>query len=85
MTKVSLEIILPFSNSENKEKITPIKCKGAIVRIEPIIGNFEKAHYNIAVFFTEISDKNKNLLSEFVEAHLDKTDQERKESVCKNP
>jgi len=64
MSKIEVVLIVPAKNSETKTK--KIRCKGVIVRTEPIIlQDTDKAHYNMAIFFTEISKKDQKVLEEY--------------------
>lgn len=65
MSKVEVVFLLPSKNNGRQAK--KIRCKGVVVRSEPIIlENTEKAHYNIAIFFTEISEKDQKTIESYV-------------------
>lgn len=64
MSKIEVVLVVPAKNSETKTK--KIRCKGVIVRTEPIIlQDTDKAHYNMAIFFTEISKKDQRTIEEY--------------------
>lgn len=66
MTKVSVTLMLPFSENEKKVEKT-IECKGIVVRSEPHISKDEIPCYDIAIFFNEISEKSKATIASFIE------------------
>jgi len=67
MSKIEVVIFVPTKNNGKHAK--KIKCKGVVVRTEPVIlKDVEKAHYNIGIFFTDISNKDRELISSHVEA-----------------
>ena len=64
MSKIEVILVVPAKNSETKTK--KIRCKGVVVRTEPIIlQDVEEAHYNMAIFFTEISKKDQKTIEEY--------------------
>ncbi len=63
-TKVKTTILI----SDDKDKIKNIHCKGVVVRVERIEDSFEP-HYNIAIFFNDISKTNMSRMSRFVKEH----------------
>ena len=67
MSKIEVVIFVPTKNNGKHAK--KIKCKGVVVRTEPVIlKDAEKAHYNVGIFFTDISKKDRELISSHVEA-----------------
>ena len=65
MSKIEVVLLVPVKGNENQTK--KIKCKGVVVRAEPIIlKNTDKAHYNVAIFFTEVPKKDQKLLEAYV-------------------
>ena len=67
MSKIEVVIFVPTKNNGKQAK--KIKCKGVVVRTEPVIlKEAEKAHYNVGIFFTDISKKDRELISSHVEA-----------------
>ncbi|MBU1006859.1 MAG: PilZ domain-containing protein [Candidatus Omnitrophica bacterium] len=67
MSKIEVILLVPAKNSGNDAK--KIRCKGAVVRTEPIIlENTDKAHYNMAIFFTEVSKKDQKVIEEYVQS-----------------
>lgn len=66
MSKVDITLLLPlcFGHKVNTKKI---RCNGVIVRTEPIIvQELDSACQNIAIFFTDLSKKDKNSITQYV-------------------
>ncbi len=67
MSKIEVMILLPAKSGS--AKTTKIKCRGVVVRSEPVILNdTDKAHYNIAIFFTDISRKDQKSIEEHMDS-----------------
>jgi hypothetical protein len=65
MSKIEVILLVPTKGDEKEGK--KIRCKGVVVRSEPIIlKDVDKAHYNIAIFFTDISKKDRKTLESYV-------------------
>src|SRR3989338_1379552 len=58
MSKVIITILLPTGTRKN----TKIECKGTVVRVVPVSLQ-EKTIYETAIFFDDITEKNKNIIS----------------------
>lgn len=64
MSKVKITILLPTDKGK-------INCSGVIVRSEPaILEQAETAYHNIAIYFTDITDKHKEKIAHFVSSLL---------------
>jgi len=62
-----IEIILLVPTRGNGRETKKMRCKGVVVRSEPVIlKDTEKAHYNVAIFFTEISKKDQRVIESYV-------------------
>ena len=67
MTKLKIHLLLPFK--KNKRTTTKkISCQGIVVRCETV-PNAE--HFNIAIFFNDISPKDIQTISDFVEIMIE--------------
>ena len=66
MTKLSLLLLLPL-RSKNRNVTSRIHCKGVVVRSE---NASEAGKFNVAVFFNEISDRNKAKISQYISQHI---------------
>ncbi len=67
MTNLDIYLFLPQNNKE-KSSARKIFCRGAVVRTESLP---EDNSYNIAVFFSDISSKDVEAISEYIKLHLD--------------
>ena len=66
MCKVGVTAVLPIQRT-TKLKTEKIRCTGVVVRSEPvIIKGADSAYQNIAVFFTDLSEKDKEKVAEYV-------------------
>ncbi len=62
-----IEVILLVPTKANGKQTKKVKCKGVVVRTEPVIlSDTDKAHYNTAIFFTDIPKKDQKLLESHV-------------------
>ena len=67
MSKIEVVLLVPPKNGSKSKQAKKIRCKGVVVRTEPIIlENVDKAHYNTAIFFTDISAKDRKALEAYV-------------------
>ena len=65
MTKLSVMMLLP-SESEEKNAALKVQCKGVVVRTDPN----PPTGFNIAIFFNDISQRNKDKISQYVNHFL---------------
>ncbi len=67
MSKVEVVFLLPSKNNGKHTK--KIRCKGVVVRSEPVIlKDAERAHHNVAIFFTDISHKDQKTIESYMES-----------------
>lgn len=64
MTKVTLQLVVL-----NGGRQVRVQCTGVIVRVEPI-GEPAHPRYNVAIFFTDLSDSDRGAISRFVRERL---------------
>ena len=65
MSKIEVVLLIPGKDHDSPTR--KIKCKGVVVRSEPaILRDADNAHYNIAIFFTDISKKDQKIAEEYV-------------------
>ncbi len=69
MTKLSITLLLPEHKKENNKIPHKIACQGVIVRSEE---SPKDNLFHIAIFFTQIREKDKSLLESFIEHHMKK-------------
>ena len=65
MTKLQVRIELP-----NDGRPFPIECQGVVVRIEPSHPAPRRSTYRVAIFFSDLSERNRAWLAQFVHARL---------------
>lgn len=66
MSKIGLTLLLPLQN-RNKVNTEKIKCKGVVVRSEPeILKEADTAYQNIAIFFTDLTKKDRTKITQYV-------------------
>lgn len=65
MSKIEVVVLVPAKGKGGQAK--KIKCKGVVVRTEPVIlPDADRAHYNIAIFFTDITKKDRESIEAYV-------------------
>ena len=65
MTKLRLTFELP-----NGSRHVRVRCQGVVVRVEPVIASPERGCYHVAIFFTQMSDRDRSAISRFVRQRL---------------
>jgi len=65
MTKLKIVLIIP-KHPGSKSSNQTIECKGVVVRTDVLENN----NYNIAIFFNEIKERDKQKISSYVEHYL---------------
>lgn len=65
MTKVRIRLEL---SAQSKPRT--VRCQGVIVRIEPPLADPSRDHYDVAIFFHELDDRDRSVLSQYVQQHL---------------
>ncbi len=65
MTKLSLHFELP----DRGRRLT-IRCSGVVVRVDPAVLDTEHGRYHIAVFFTDLSARDRGAIGRFVQQRL---------------
>ena len=65
MTKLQLQFELP-----DGARRVRVRCEGVVVRVEPIIASAERGRYHVAVFFTELAERDRSAISRFVSQRL---------------
>ena len=81
MTKLQLDYELPDLPAAPKKRTSGaaqaggsrrvrIRCSGVVVRIEPVVANAEQGRYHVAVFFTDMTERDRSVISRFVQRRL---------------
>jgi hypothetical protein len=65
MTVVEMTVPLPALPKE-EVAFYPFKCKGAVVRCEPISRGNSRRKWLIAIYFTEIDEANQKVLERYI-------------------
>lgn len=65
MTKLALRFALPQNGRD-----VPVRCTGVVVRVEPVIAGPQQGAYHIAIFFTDISERDRSVIGRFVAQRL---------------
>ena len=65
MTKLALRFELL-----NNGRSVPVKCTGVVVRIEAVVSGPQHAGYHLAIFFTDLSARDRSAISRFVSQRL---------------
>ena len=65
MTKLQLAFDLP-----NGSRRVKVRCSGVVVRVEPVVTNAERGGYNVAIFFTELAERDRVAIAQFVRRRL---------------
>ena len=68
MSKLQLHLELPNGRSH-----ATIRCAGVVVRVEPVIANAQRGRYHIAIFFTDVSERDRLAIARFVQLRLSAT------------
>lgn len=63
MTKLKIAMVL-----NGPKKNTTIRCNGVVVRAEPALISKEAQKYNIAIFFNDIAEAEKEKINSFIKA-----------------
>ncbi len=65
LSKVAISLVVPLSENGKKGART-IDCHGTIVRTHPVIVDGKEVGHDVAIFFDEIKDADKILLTEYI-------------------
>lgn len=68
MTKLQVRLEIP-----GPLEATTISCEAAVVRIEPAKPVADRSEYQVAVFFTDLSERDQAALTRYVQQHLQPT------------
>ena len=69
MSRVRLVLMLP-GHTTTHESSKVVEVTGVVVREHPVIINGEIKHYDVAIFFDDLSAKDKETISRYVTHHL---------------
>lgn len=65
MSKVGLVLMVP-DLSKDEKAVSKLEVEGVVVREHPVIIDGDKKHYDVAIFFDNLSPKNKEIISNYI-------------------
>ena len=65
MSRVRLVLMIPSASKDDKQS-KGIEVEGVVVREHPVIINGETKHYDIAIFFDNLSEESKAILDNYI-------------------
>ena len=65
MTKLQVQFDLPGGARKST-----IRCTGVVVRAEPVIAAPDRGEFHIAIFFSDLSERDREAIAQFVRARL---------------
>ena len=66
MSRVKLAIMIPDTDKSNKAS-NPLELDGVVVREHPVIIDGAVKHFDVAIFFDNLSEKDKGVIESYVE------------------
>lgn len=65
MSRVKLMLKIPTQSKDEKSAVG-LELEGVVVRQHPVIIDGQTKHYDIAIFFDSLSDKDRAVISEYI-------------------
>ena len=65
LSKVAVALVVSVSVNGRRTDKT-IDCRGTIVRTHPVIVDGKTIGYDVAIFFNELGEEDRNLISEYI-------------------
>jgi hypothetical protein len=66
LSRVMIVLMLPVEGAGAKNKMKKIETEGVVVRAHPVIENGKILHYDVAVFFDNLSSRDRENIKEYV-------------------
>ncbi len=66
MSRVKLAIMMPDTSREEKAE-NPLEVDGVVVREHPVIIDGAVKHFDVAIFFDNLSEKDKSAIQNYIE------------------
>ena len=66
MSRVKIILMLPEKSPEAPHKAQKIETEGVVVREHPVIENGKIMHYDVAVFFDNLSAKDREVIKKYI-------------------
>ena len=71
MSRVKLKLMVP-DDSKGRGSVKDLDVSGIVVREHPVIVDGSIKHYDIAIFFEDLSAKNKEMIEDYISSKKDK-------------
>ena len=68
MMKLKVQVLIPIRKNDSSVTTKKITCQGVVVRTERTPDN----HYNVAIFFSDITKRDAECISDYVDYHLER-------------
>lgn len=65
MTKLALQFELPLG-----AKRVQIRCTGVVVRVDAVVSDADHGRYHVAIFFSDLSERDRASIGRFVQQRL---------------
>lgn len=65
MSRVNLILMMPDASGDDA-MVKSLEVSGVVVRGHPVIINGETKHYDVAIFFDDLSSKNREIISNYI-------------------
>jgi len=67
MSRIEAIMLVPVKS--NGKHVKKIRARGVVVRTEPVIlKDADRAHYNVAIFFTDMSKKDQKAIESYIDS-----------------
>jgi len=70
LSRVKILLMLPLENENKTIRITKVETDGVVVREHPVIEGGKLLHYDVAIFFDNLSSKDRETVKEYVERNV---------------
>ena len=70
MTKVSLTLYAPVPGKGKNVVTRKVNCEGVVVRSEPVTEKDGSTRYNVAIYFSDLSEADRKAISLYVKHRL---------------
>ena len=76
-TKLGVTLLMPKEERGGRGQLKKVQCHGIVVRNQPEREGGAAPHYSMAIFFTDIDQRDKRELSDYVQHRLSPEEQKR--------
>ncbi len=67
MSKVKIVLMLPNEKTKKPTKTSVLETQGIVVREHPVIENGQVKHYDVAIFFDNLSKKDQKKIQHYIQ------------------